>query len=145
MPDAHTEVGLGALGTDHFESEAVAAVLLPVAFVVAAVDGEVGAVAFSLEVGEVAQIGAHGVEAYACLDAVVLPLGEDGAPQTVEGDARALASVTLPGAYVEGGEMWIDVDLETLALREGGHHLVTLVVDVVAVEVVGEVFLHQQG
>ena len=65
--------------------------------------------------------------------------------KTVECKTCALTMVIFPGADVESREVSVDIHLHTLPLGEGSHHFVPLVLHVMAVEVVGEFILHQQG
>ena len=50
----------------------------------------------------------------------------------------------FPSSHAEGREVGINMNLLTLAVGKGGHHLVTLILYVMTVEIVGELFLEHQ-
>ena len=137
-PFAYTQAGLAAEGILHLEAETVAEVALPMALEVAAVEMLIGAVALGGESDEVAAIGARRVGTDARGESVGLKGADDGAAQRVEGDACALALAVLPCAHVQGRYVGRDFHFEAFAVGKGGHHLIALVLHVMAREVVGQ-------
>ena len=105
---------------------------------VAAVEMLIGAVALGGESDEVAAIGARRVGTDARGEGVGLKGADDGAAQRVEGDACALALAVLPCAHVQGRYVGRDFHFEAFAVGKGGHHLIALVLHVMAREVVGQ-------
>ena len=141
-PFAGLEPRLLAIGVEQLYAETLAEVVGKVAFRVAAVSEEHGTMAVGFQAGEVAHVDASGVCPQPSLDGVGLPGGNDGSLQRVEAHDGALPLAALPGADAHGGEYRIDADSQAPARGDGGHHLETFILYVVAVEIVFQLVGH---
>ena len=141
-PFACLEPRLLAIGVEQLYAETLAEVVGKVAFRVAAVSEEHGTMAVGFQAGEVAHVDASGVCPQPSLDGVGLPGGNDGSLQRVEAHDGALPLAALPGADAHGGEYRIDADSQAPARGDGGHHLETFILYVVAVEIVFQLVGH---